>query len=60
MKKYNNNSSSKDDVIDKYIFYEYDNKCFTDHQTGLSLIYCFNYFSLEDDELNCILSPLNI
>jgi len=62
----NNNSSSEDDVIAKYTFYECDNKYFTDElgfsntvSEGLSSTYCLNRSSLEDEELNFTLSPLN-
>ena len=62
----NNNSSSEDDVIAKYTFYECDNKYFTDQlgfsntvSEGLSMTYCLNHSSLEDEELNFTLSPLN-
>ena len=60
----NTGSSSEDDVIAKYTFYECDNKYFTDQlgfsntvSEGLSSTYCLNHS--ESEELNFTLSPLN-
>ena len=60
----NTGSSSEDDVIAKYTFYECDNKYFTDQlgfsntvSEGLSSTYCLNHS--DSEELNFTLSPLN-
>jgi len=59
-------SSSEDDVIAKYTFYECDNQYFSEQlgfsntvTEGLSATYCLNFTDLDEEELNFTLSPLN-